>query len=117
MRYLLILSSVEPPNFPQTNTHSEFVEVMSNPTRIKWLSPVTLVNARSSMLIQCPNYGEQVKVSALERKPLNIPLKIICEMLQTHQSVVSAAQQLGYSQGYIYNYLKDNRLTLKDLMR
>ena len=69
------------------------------------------------MKVQCPNCGEQVEVSGLGRKPLNIPLKIVYEALQTHQSVVSAAQQLGCSQGYIYNCLKDNELTLKDLIR
>ena len=69
------------------------------------------------MIVSCPHCGKPVVVNGLGRKPLNIPLKITCEALQTHQSVVSAAQQLGCSQGYIYNCLKDNGLTLKDLIR
>jgi hypothetical protein len=68
------------------------------------------------MKVQCPNCGEQVEVSGLGRKPLNISLRIVCEALQTHHSVAAAAQELGCSQGYIYNCLKDNKLRLRDLV-
>ena len=48
------------------------------------------------------------------RKPLNIPLKNVCEAIQLHRSVVAAAQELGCSQGYIFNVLKANGLRLRD---
>ena len=47
------------------------------------------------MIIQCPNCGKPIVVNGLGRKPLNIPLKIVCEALQTHHSVAAAAQELG----------------------
>jgi hypothetical protein len=55
-------------------------------------------------------------VNGLGRKPLNIPLKNICEALQTHRSVVLAAQELNCSEGYIFNALKVNGLKLKDVV-
>jgi hypothetical protein len=57
-----------------------------------------------------------VVVNGLGRKPLNIPLKNICEALQTHRSVVLAAQELNCSEGYIFNALKVNGLKLKDVV-
>lgn len=67
------------------------------------------------MIIQCPNCGEKVEVIGLGRKPLNIPLKNVCEALQAHSSVAGAAKELGCSQGYIFKVLKDNGLNLKDV--
>jgi hypothetical protein len=69
------------------------------------------------MIIQCPNCGEKLKVKGLGRKPLNIPLKNICEALQTCRSVELAAQQLGCSQGYIFKVLKANNLKLKEIIK
>ena len=68
------------------------------------------------MIVQCPNCGKPVVVNGLGRKPLNIPLKIVCESLQAHGSVVTASQELNCSQGYIFNALKANGLKLKDII-
>jgi hypothetical protein len=68
------------------------------------------------MKVQCPNCGKPVMVNGLGRKPLNIPLKIVCEALQAYRSVDSAAKELGCSQGYIFKTLKDNGLKLVDVM-
>lgn len=67
------------------------------------------------MIIQCPHCGQSVSVSGLGRRPLNIPLKNVCEALRTHRSVSAAAIELNCSQGYIFKVLKDNRLRLKDV--
>jgi len=68
------------------------------------------------MKVQCPNCGNSVVVKGIGRKPLNISLKNVCEALQTYRSVKDAAQELGCSQGYIYNALKANGLKLKDII-
>jgi len=68
------------------------------------------------MKIRCPHCGELVVVRGLGRKPLNIPLKNVCESLQAHHSVVAAAQELNCSEGYIFKILKDNGLKLKDII-
>jgi hypothetical protein len=69
------------------------------------------------MLVQCPNCGKKVTVNGLGRKPLNIPLKNICEALRGHSSVEAAANELNCSQGYIFKVLKDNGLKVKDVVR
>ncbi len=51
-------------------------------------------------------------VNGLGRKPLNIPLKNICEALQAHHSVMAAAKELNCSQAYIFAVLKANGLKL-----
>jgi hypothetical protein len=58
------------------------------------------------MIVRCPHCGKTVVVNGLGRKPLNIPLKNICEALQRLRSVEAAASELGCSQGYIFNVLK-----------
>ena len=68
------------------------------------------------MIVQCPHCGKSVVVNGLGRKPLNIPLKNVCEALQTRRSVVAAAQELNCSQGYIFKVLKANGLKLKDVI-
>ncbi len=68
------------------------------------------------MIVQCPHCGKPVEVNGLGRKPLNIPLKNVCEALQVHRSVVGAANELNCSQGYIFNKLKCNGLKLKDVI-
>jgi len=67
------------------------------------------------MIVQCPHCGETVTVNGLGRKPLNISLKNVCDTLQAHNSVVSAARKLGCSPGYIFNVLKANGLKLRDV--
>jgi hypothetical protein len=69
------------------------------------------------MIVHCPHCGKSVVVNGLGRKPLNIPLKNVCEALQTYRSVVAAAQELNCSQGYIFKVLKDNGLKLKDVFK
>ena len=68
------------------------------------------------MKIQCPHCGKLVTVNGLGRKPLNIPLKNVCEALQTNRSVAAAAKELNCSQGYIFKVLKANELKLKDVI-
>jgi hypothetical protein len=68
------------------------------------------------MIVQCPHCGKPVAVNGLGRKPLNIPLKNIYEALKTHRSVVTAAQELNCSPGYIFNVLKAYGLKLKDVI-
>jgi hypothetical protein len=68
------------------------------------------------MIIPCPHCGKSVVVNGLGRKPLDIPLKNVCEALQARRNVVTAAQELSCSQGYIFKVLKDNGLKLKDVI-
>jgi len=69
------------------------------------------------MEVQCPNCGELVVVKGIGRKPLNIPLINVCDAIQTHRSVVDAAQELGCSPAYIFGVLKSNGLKLKDVIQ
>lgn len=69
------------------------------------------------MIIPCPHCGKPVVVNGLGRKPLNIPLKNVCETLQAHRSVAAAANELNCSQGYIFGVLKANGLKLKDVIK
>ena len=69
------------------------------------------------MKVQCPNCGKSVTVNGLGRRRLNIPLKNVYESLQAHRNVVSAANELGCSQAYIFGILKTNGLKLKDVIK
>lgn len=69
------------------------------------------------MIIQCHHCGKSVVVDGLGRKPLNIPLKNVCESLQRHRSVGASAQELGCSQAYIFGVLKANGLKLEDVVQ
>lgn len=69
------------------------------------------------MLVQCPNCGKSVVVKGIGRKPLNIPLKNVCESLKAHHSVKAAASELGCSEAYIFAALKANGLKLKDVVK
>lgn len=68
------------------------------------------------MIIPCPHCGKPVVVNGLGRKPLNIPLKNVCETLRAYRSVAAAANELNCSQGYIFGVLKANGLKLKDVI-
>jgi len=68
------------------------------------------------MIVQCPHCGKTVVINGLGRKPLNIPLKNVCESLQAHHSVVAAAKELSCSEAYIFGMLKTNRLRLRDVI-
>lgn len=69
------------------------------------------------MIIPCPHCGKSVAVNGLGRKPLNIPLKNVCDALQVHHNIVAAARELGCSSAYIFGVLKANRLKLKDVVK
>jgi len=69
------------------------------------------------MKVQCPNCGGSVVVNGLGRKPLNIPLKNVCEALQVHRNVKAASQELDCSEAYIFGVLKANGLKLKDVVK
>lgn len=68
------------------------------------------------MKIVCPRCGEEIKVSGLGRRRLNIPLKNVYESLRAHRNVLVAAKELGCSQGYIFGVLKTNGLKVKDVI-
>ncbi len=68
------------------------------------------------MIVQCPHCGKPVAVNSLGRRPLNIPLKNVCEALRTYRSVVAAARELNCSPGYIFNALKANGLKLREVI-
>ena len=68
------------------------------------------------MKIECPDCGKLIMVNGLGRKPLNIPLKNVCETLRECRSVSAAAAKLNCSQGYIFGVLKANGLKLKDVI-
>jgi len=65
------------------------------------------------MIIHCPNCGKSVTVNGMGRKLLNIPVKIICDTLRAHSTVLGAALELGCSRGYIYKILKNAGMTVK----
>ena len=69
------------------------------------------------MIIPCPHCGKSVVVNGLGRKPLNIPLKNVCDALRAHGNVVAAARELGCSEGYIFGVLKAKGLKLKDVVK
>ena len=69
------------------------------------------------MIVSCPHCGKSVVVNGLGRKPLNIPLKNVCEALQAHGSVKLAANELNCSQAYIFGVLKTNGLKLNDVLK
>ncbi len=69
------------------------------------------------MKIHCPNCGETISVNGLGRKPLNIPLKIVCESLKEYGSVKAAANELGCSPAYIFAAIKANGLKLTDVVK
>ena len=69
------------------------------------------------MIVTCPNCGHSVEVNGLGRKPLNIPLKIVCESLRAQRNIAATARELGCSQGYIFGVLKANGLRLKDVIK
>ncbi len=69
------------------------------------------------MIVLCPHCGKSVVVNGLGRRPLNIPLKNVCEALRAYSSVVEAAKELGCSQGYIFKVLKAGGLKLKDAIK
>ena len=69
------------------------------------------------MKVQCPNCGETVAVKGLGRKPLNIPLKNICDAIKAHRSVAGAAQELCCSPAYIFGVLKTQGMKLKDVIK
>ena len=68
------------------------------------------------MKVTCEHCGQTTEVKGLGRKRFNIPLKNVCDALQTYHSVAAAAQELNCSQGYIFKVLKANGLRLRDII-
>ncbi len=65
----------------------------------------------------CPYCGGTVVVNGIGRKPLNIAVNNVCDALQLHHSVLTAAEKLGGSRGYIYKVLKTDGLTVQDVIK
>lgn len=65
----------------------------------------------------CPSCGKALPIRRSGRKPLNIPLKNVCETLQTHCNVAAAANELNCSPAYIFGVLKANGLKLKNVIK
>jgi hypothetical protein len=68
------------------------------------------------MKIRCPHCGKIISVSTGGRKPLNIPVKKICDTLQSYHSVTLAAVELGCSRGYVYHELAKKGTTPREVM-
>jgi hypothetical protein len=75
------------------------------------------ISREIKMKVICPNCSQEIKVNAGGRPKLGIPLKNILETLQNRKSIASAAEELGCSQGYIFNALKVAGLQAKDLIK
>ena len=68
------------------------------------------------MLVQCPHCREIVAIDGLGRKPLNLPVKNVCDALQLYHSVGRAATAMGCSRAYIYKVIKEQNLSVKDFI-
>ena len=68
------------------------------------------------MIVLCPHCGKSIIVSGLGRKPLNRPLKNICDALRAHQSVAAAARELDCSPAYVFKVLKASGLRPTDVI-
>ena len=80
-----------------------------------WMVP-SATKRKYIMKIHCKQCGSIIMVNGLGRKRLNIPLKNVCEALESHRSLPAAAQELNCSEAYIYSALKANGLILKDFL-
>ena len=68
------------------------------------------------MKIQCPKCGELILLNMFGRKPLKITVKNVCDALEKHSNVASAADELDCSRAHIYGVLKKNGLSVKDFV-
>jgi len=67
--------------------------------------------------ITCPHCGEEVPITnRLGRKPLNIPVKNICDTLQDCGDIALTAEKLGCSRAYIYQELGKHGLKPRNVM-
>jgi len=67
--------------------------------------------------ITCPKCGAKIRVKgAGGRKPLVIPVKIVCDKLRLYRDVGAVAKELGCSRGYIYKVLKEQGTSPKDVI-
>jgi len=69
------------------------------------------------MKVDCPACGKKIQVNGLGRRPLNIPVTKVCDLLKRYSSVPPVAEVLGCSRAYIYKVLKANGLKTEDLIR
>ncbi|MCX5998159.1 MAG: hypothetical protein NTU41_00820 [Chloroflexi bacterium] len=68
------------------------------------------------MRVRCPHCGRTVVVNGIGRKPLDMPVTIVCDALMFHGSVLAAADALNCSRAYVYKVLKAGGLTAKDVI-
>ena len=68
-------------------------------------------------VITCPYCGKSVVVKGLGRKSLPIAVINVCDALQLHGSVLTAANELGCSRAYIYKILEANSMTPADVIK
>lgn len=69
------------------------------------------------MNIICPSCDTLITVNGIGRKPLNIAVNNVCDALRLHRSVLTAANKLGCSRGYIYKILKADGLTAPEVIK
>ena len=75
-------------------------------------------------VIRCPYCNNEIEYTLpVGRKPLDISLTIICEMLQTYcsgscryEAVCRTADYFGCSPAYIYKRLKDAGTTVEEAL-
>jgi hypothetical protein len=68
------------------------------------------------MKILCPNCGCWNDTYVSGRKRLNHTVKIVYDTLRLCRTVTAAAKKLNCSRGYIYGVLKENNLTVKQVL-
>lgn len=68
------------------------------------------------MIVECPHCGKSVTVNGIGRRPLQHSVKNICDALLSTRSVKLAANELNCSRGYIYQVLKRQSTTPKEVL-
>ena len=78
---------------------------------------MTKKNTTRVRVIPCPVCGAEIEVqSGIGRPSLNIPVNKVYDSLRITRSIPDSADDLGCSRGYIYGVLKNNNLTLDDVL-
>lgn len=67
--------------------------------------------------VKCSKCGNVTEIGGLGRKPLAIAVTIVYDTLRLYRSVALAAKELNCSRGYIYKTLKENGLTVKEVVK
>lgn len=72
---------------------------------------------KTKVYIVCPRCGAKVPIAySSGRKPLGYNVNFIYDTLRRLRSIQGAAKELGCSRGYIYKVLKDQGVTLEQLL-